>query len=145
MRKVSKNLQETNKIAKLFADKILKNDKLGALVICLSGDLGTGKTSFTKAFAKHLGVRDTIASPTFILMKRYDLKNQKHKFLLHFDAYNLKNENELLNLGWNEIVGNKDNLIIIEWPEIVKGVIPADAHYIYLSHQDGDSRVLELI
>ena len=144
MRKVSKSVEDTSGIAKLFADQILLNDKSGAFVVCLSGDLGSGKTSFTKAFAKHLGVKDTIASPTIILMKKYGLKNQKYKFLLHFDAYNLKNENELLNLGWKEIVSNKDNLIIIEWPEIVKGIIPADAHYIYLSHQDGDSRVLEL-
>ena len=144
MRKVSKNLEETNEIAKLFADKILKNNKSGALVVCLSGDLGAGKTSFTKAFAKHVGVRGNVASPTFIVMKKYALKQQKHKSLLHFDAYNLKNEKELLNLGWNQILSNQDNLIIIEWPENVKNIIPTDAHYVYLSHNEGNSRVLEL-
>ena len=79
MRKVSKNLEETNEIAKLFADKILKNNKSGALVVCLSGDLGAGKTSFTKAFAKHVGVRGNVASPTFIVMKKYVLKKKKIK------------------------------------------------------------------
>ena len=78
MRKVSKSVEDTSGIAKLFADQILLNDKSGAFVVCLSGDLGSGKTSFTKAFAKHLGVKDTIASPTFILMKKYGLKNQKY-------------------------------------------------------------------
>ncbi len=144
MRKVSKNLQETNKIAKLFADKILQNKISGALVVGLSGDLGTGKTAFTKALAKHLGIREKVDSPTFVIMRKYNLKNQKHKALLHFDAYRLKDEKELLNLGWQGIIGNKDHLIIIEWPENVKKVLPKNTQYIYFTHNEGDSRILEL-
>ncbi len=144
MRKVSKNLQETNKIAKLFVDKILSAKKAGALVVGLSGDLGAGKTAFTKAVAKYLGVKSKVDSPTFVIMKKYPLKKQKHKALLHFDAYRLEDEKELLNLGWQEIVSNKDFFIIIEWPENVKKVLPKDVQYIYFSHHEGDSRILEL-
>lgn len=144
MRKVSNNLQETNKIAKLFADKILSAKRAGALVVGLSGDLGAGKTAFTKAVAKYLGVKSKVDSPTFVIMKKYLLKKQKHKALLHFDAYRLKDEKELLNLGWNEIVSNKDLFIIVEWPENVKKVLPKDVQYIYFTHNEGDSRILEL-
>ena len=144
MRKVSKNLKETNKIAKLFVDKILSAKKAGALVVGLSGDLGAGKTAFTKAVAKYLGVKIKVDSPTFVIMKKYPLKKQKHKALLHFDAYRLEDERELLNLGWQEIVSNKDFFIIIEWPENVKKVLPKDVQYIYFSHHEGDSRILEL-
>lgn len=144
MRQVSKNLEETNKIAKLFVDKILQTQKDGALVVGLSGDLGAGKTAFTKAVAKYLGIKSKVDSPTFVIMKKYPLKKQKHKALLHFDAYRLKDEKELLNLGWNEIVSNKDLFIIVEWPENVKKVLPKDVQYIYFSHHKGDSRILEL-
>jgi tRNA threonylcarbamoyladenosine biosynthesis protein TsaE len=133
---LSKNTKETGEIAKAFLDKILrertKRDE--ALVIVLSGDLGVGKTAFVQAVAKFLSVKNKVKSPTFVIMKKYPLKNTKYKFLFHLDAYRLKNEKELLHLGWEEIIGNREHLVFIEWPENVSKVIPAKAKRVHISH-----------
>jgi len=137
---LSKSLKDTEKIAQLFLNKILKShtELPGALVIGLSGDLGAGKTTFTKAIAQYLKVKNKITSPTFVIIKKYLLKNPKYKFLFHIDAYRLKNEQELLHLGWEEIISNKKHLVFIEWPENVAGVIPPRSRFIHISHtKDG--------
>ena len=101
---LAKNIEETEEIAKIFLDKVLNDRKSGqgALVVALSGDLGAGKTALTKAVAKHLGIKDKITSPTFVIMKKYPLpllrgsaqraRGSHFKFLFHIDAYRLKNE-----------------------------------------------------
>ncbi len=143
---LSKNEKDTEKIAKKFLQKILKNEKTrkGALVVVLSGELGAGKTAFTKAVAKHLCIKNKVLSPTFVIMKKYSLKNKKHKFLFHIDAYRLKNEKELLHLGWQEIIGDEEHLVFIEWPENVSKVIPAHARFINISHAQDGQRKFEL-
>lgn len=133
---LSRNIEDTTKIAKAFLNKILrertKRDE--ALVITLSGDLGVGKTVFVQAAAKFLSIKSKVKSPTFVIMKKYPLKNTKYKFLFHLDAYRLKNEKELLRLGWEEIISKKEHLIFIEWPENVSKVIPAKAKRVHISH-----------
>lgn len=132
--KISKNVKETKEIAKIFLEKILgeKSKKKGALVVGLSGDLGAGKTTFVQAIAKHLGVKNKVNSPTFVIIKKYALKNKKHKFLFHLDAYRLKNEKELLHLGWEDMINNEEHLVFIEWPENVIGAIPLYAKNIQI-------------
>ena len=144
---LSKNTKETSKIAKEFLVKIFKkgSQNKGALVVCLSGDLGAGKTAFTKAVAKYLNIKNKISSPTFVIIKKYPLKKIKDfKFFFHLDAYRLKNEKELLHLGWDEIVGNKEHLVFIEWPENVPKVIPYNARFIYISHTKDGNRSFKL-
>lgn len=132
---LSKNTKETTKIAKIFLDKILKekNHKRNAMVVGVSGDLGAGKTAFIKAVAKHLGIKNKVNSPTFIIIKKYPIKFKEYKFFFHLDAYRLKNEKELLHLGWEEIINNKEYLVFIEWPERVCRVVPRGARFIYIS------------
>lgn len=146
MKKVSKNVKETAHIAKIFLNKILKEKSLikGAKIVCLSGNLGAGKTAFTQCVGKLLGVKDKIISPTFVIFKKYPIKTRGHKFLFHMDAYRLKNEKELLNLGWEEIISNPDNLVFVEWPENVQKIIPSHSKFISISHNKNDSRILEL-
>jgi tRNA threonylcarbamoyladenosine biosynthesis protein TsaE len=146
MKKVSKNTKETMEIAKTFLDKILRNNKKqkGALVVALSGDLGAGKTAFTQAVAKHLGIKEKVTSPTFVIMKKYSINLENYNFLFHFDAYRLKNEKELLHLGWEEIIEKKEHIVFIEWPKNVKKAIPDDAKFIYISHKENGGRILEL-
>jgi tRNA threonylcarbamoyladenosine biosynthesis protein TsaE len=136
MQKISKSLKETEKIAKDFSQKILKKNRDMACVVCLSGDLGTGKTTFTQSFAKNLGIKRKVNSPTFVIMKRYPLFENSFSFknFVHIDAYRLKDEKELLVLGWEEIISNKENLIFIEWPEKIIKAIPKKHHKIKISH-----------
>jgi tRNA threonylcarbamoyladenosine biosynthesis protein TsaE len=143
---LSRNVKETAQIAKSFLDKILEDNKeqKSALVVALSGDLGAGKTAFTQAVGRHLGIKSKITSPTFVIIKKYTLKSKKHKFLFHLDAYRLKNEKELLHLGWEEIINNKDHLVFIEWPENVKKAIPKGARFVNISHKKNGHRNLEL-
>lgn len=142
---ISKDAKETSDIAKMFLDKILKGDlrRDGALVICLSGELGAGKTAFTKAVARHLKIKEKISSPTFVIIKNYELKTRKYKKFFHLDAYRLKNEEELFRLGWEEIIGNKKHLVFLEWPENVSKAIPKDAIFIYISHAEGGDREIK--
>jgi len=143
---LSKNTKETREIAKIFLNKILKKDvrRSNALVVGLSGDLGTGKTTFTQAVAKHLGIKNKINSPTFVIMKKYSLKNKKYNFLFHLDAYRLKNEEELLHLGWEEIIKKKEHLVFIEWPENVSKIIPSNTRFVHIFHTKKGHRNFKL-
>ena len=142
---IAKNIEETNKIAKVFLDKISKEivKNKSALVVGLVGDLGAGKTTFFQAVAKHLGVKGKVSSPTFVIMKKYPLKNKKHNFLFHLDAYRLKNEKELLHLGWEEIIKDENNLIFIEWPQNVSKIMPKHTKYIHISEDKNGQKVFE--
>lgn len=116
--------------------------KTGATVVALSGDLGAGKTTFVKGFARSLGVTEHITSPTFVIMKIYDLENQQFDRLIHMDAYRLKGMKHLNVLGWNDFVSDPHNLIVVEWPEKIEGAIPAGAYSLTLSHRDDARHIL---
>jgi len=101
-----------------------------ATVVALSGDLGAGKTTFVKGVAKALGVSEHVTSPTFVIMKIYDISSPPaggFDRLVHIDAYRLKGEHHLKVLGWEELLRDPKNLMFIEWPEKVGSAIPADA------------------
>lgn len=106
-----------------------------ATVVVLQGELGSGKTAFAKALGKMMGINEHIVSPTFVIMKSYDIDWKGFKKLIHVDAYRLESESELLNLGWNELVENPQHLILIEWPERVEGILPKDSRRIFFKHE----------
>jgi tRNA threonylcarbamoyladenosine biosynthesis protein TsaE len=135
---ISKNLKNTQKIAKSFLAEIWKKENKKATVVGLYGQLGTGKTTFTQIVAKSLGIKRRVNSPTFVIIKKYPLKSKQHKFLFHIDAYRLKNAKEIINLGWKEIITNKEHLVFIEWPERVIKAMPKVHHKVSISHtKDG--------
>lgn len=115
-----------------------------ATVITLHGDLGAGKTTLTQEIARILGIKENIISPTFVILKNYELRitNYEWKKLIHIDAYRLNKSAELMNLGWQELLADKSNLIIIEWPEQVPECIPENACRIDLSHTDENTRTI---
>lgn len=89
-----------------------------ATVLGLSGELGSGKTAFVQAFAKVLGVEGRVTSPTFVIARFYDIPESKHfQRLIHMDAYRIEDEAELNPLGWDEMLADPHNLIVLEWPE----------------------------
>ncbi|MFA6514739.1 MAG: tRNA (adenosine(37)-N6)-threonylcarbamoyltransferase complex ATPase subunit type 1 TsaE [Candidatus Paceibacterota bacterium] len=144
------NKKEIPKIAQNILDKIVKTKNNKAKILALSGELGAGKTTLTQSFAKHLGVKEKIVSPTFVIMKFYNIGSKSiyyssFKKLIHIDAYRLESSLELLKIGWEEIIENNDNLIIIEWPEKVKKIIPPTVFNISLSHIDEETRLIEFL
>jgi tRNA threonylcarbamoyladenosine biosynthesis protein TsaE len=113
---------------------------LHARVVALQGDLGAGKTTFTQAFAKALGVDEHVTSPTYVIEKRYPLANQKFAHLIHIDAYRLTDADELRKLDWERTVNDAGNLIIVEWADKVAALIPEDAVRITLAYVDETTR-----
>jgi tRNA threonylcarbamoyladenosine biosynthesis protein TsaE len=142
MNYLSKSLSETRAIAQSFLDSIKPGET--AVVIALQGDLGAGKTAFTKEVGKILGVAENINSPTFVIEKIYAINFMDFKRLIHIDAYRLEKESELLHLGWEEIIKEPENLILIEWPENVAGIIPENAKRIFFKFIDENTREIEI-
>ncbi len=115
-----------------------------ATIVALSGDLGAGKTTLTQSIACELGVTEQLISPTFVIMKRYEIPKSKSEgifsTLIHIDAYRLESSRELERLGWAELIVDPKNLIIIEWPEKVPELIKQEAYVVSLSHVDETHR-----
>ena len=133
MKKISHSLEETQQIADEWLADISSRylDLDGALVVGLSGHLGAGKTAFVKSVAKTLGVKEDVTSPTFVIMKTYGLNANAEvrplhdapvpwKRLIHIDAYRLERPEEMEALRFEDIVADKNNLVMVEWPENVK-------------------------
>lgn len=137
--------EDLNSVALMIIEKINKLNSNKAIVLALLGDLGAGKTTITKEIAKILGIKENISSPTFVIMKKYNTKNNKFKKLIHIDAYRLEKEDEITNIGWDSIIKDKDNLIIIEWPEKVLGFLDKkDTFFVSLEHIDDKTRKIKI-
>jgi len=119
MKVLIKNEGETKKLAKLLAKEVCESLALRkrTIVIGLKGELGSGKTKFTQAFAKGLGIKEHLTSPSFVLMKQYNN-------FYHIDCYRLNKPEELIDLGFKEIINNPENIIMIEWAERVRKILP---------------------
>ena len=107
MKYCSESVCDTYILAGKIADKCI-----GGEVILLSGDLGAGKTTFTKGLAEALGITAVIKSPTFTLMKKY---TQGRLPLYHFDLYRVESEEEVYELGFDDYLENNDGICVIEW------------------------------
>jgi tRNA threonylcarbamoyladenosine biosynthesis protein TsaE len=146
---VTKNLKETQKLGKTFAQKMK-----GGGILCLEGNLGAGKTTFTQGFLKELKVKGPYTSPTFLVIKNYKkkipisksqfpnkLKNKKTKFqnIYHIDTYRVKAK-DILNLGWEEIIADKNNIVIVEWADRIKKIIPKKSVWLKFEWVDNQER-----
>ncbi len=137
MKKITNSEKETFDFARDFARKLKGGETIG-----LVGDLGAGKTIFTKGLAKGLGVKQTITSPTFVLMKIYPIQNSKFKIqnLIHIDAYRIKNENDLISIGAEEYFDRDNTITIIEWADRVKKILPKKARIIKILTKEKNKR-----
>jgi tRNA threonylcarbamoyladenosine biosynthesis protein TsaE len=113
-----------------------------SLVVALNGHLGSGKTTFVQSIARHLGINEIITSPTFVIMKKYNIKKADFPFkkMVHIDAYRLDEGRELGTLDFERLVEDKDNLILIEWAEKVREGMPKDIVEIDFEYIDEDKR-----
>ncbi len=136
--------KDISAIAEMVIKHIIKyRNKTGATVVTLSGDLGTGKTALTQAIAEIFGITQKVVSPTFTILKTYIVKKQQWNFLHHIDAYRFEKPEEILKLGWGELIKNSDNLIIVEWPEKISKLLPKDIYMITLSHAPNAKREID--
>ena len=133
-KKTLKNEKETRELAVQIAQELLKEDKKeSATVIALEGDLGVGKTTFTQSFAKALGIKKRVLSPTFLIMKRFPTPNSKNfENLYHIDAYRV-GKDDLEDLNFEEII-QKPNVVLIEWANRVKSILPKDTIWLRFKH-----------
>lgn len=127
----SKSAEDTMTIA-----ENIESEKFPNMVICLEGELGSGKTVFTKGFAKALGIEDTITSPTFTIIKEY-LNGELP--LYHMDVYRLEETEE--NIGVTDYF-SKGGVTIVEWSDIIKDKLPSERLVIKFKIIDEDTRIL---
>ncbi|MDZ4385535.1 MAG: tRNA (adenosine(37)-N6)-threonylcarbamoyltransferase complex ATPase subunit type 1 TsaE [Candidatus Moranbacteria bacterium] len=161
---ITGNFKETQKLGKSLALEIgneLQGPALssiarsqspilgGAFVFCLEGDLGAGKTTFTQGVLKGLGAEGPYTSPTFLIMKEYNLQDTKYKKqetkkfkirnIYHIDAYRVGAE-DVLSLGWEEIIADPKNVVIVEWPEKIARILPENSIRIKFEWLDENQR-----
>lgn len=152
---ITKNSEETQKLGLILAKKLR-----GGKIIALQGELGSGKTTFSQGFLGELKIKGPYTSPTFVLLKHYrKIKSQKPKVkilskkqkvlkseiqnIYHIDAYRINSKN-ILNLGWEEIIADKNNVIIVEWADRIKKIIPECALWIKFEWVDNNTRKIKL-
>lgn len=114
----------------------IESEKFPNMVICMEGDLGSGKTLFTKAFAKSMGISENITSPTFNIIKEYD--GEEGYRLYHMDVYRLSESKE--DIGISEYF-NKGGVTIIEWADLISDILPKDRLDIRIKIVDENKRV----
>jgi len=146
MKNKVKNLEELRVLAgrflRVIADKPVKDT---ATVIGLSGDLGAGKTAFTKCVASILDIDEIVTSPTFILEKVYiiprgSILGERYTKLIHIDAYRLESGKEMKALDWKSLLLDENNLILLEWPEKVSDALPTDTINLSFEYEDEKTR-----
>ena len=127
------NSQETEKLGFEFAKRITDGG-----IICLYGDLGTGKTTFAKGFAKGLGISERIISPTFVIVRQHGLSNNNTFY--HIDLYRLDNENALQGIGLSDIFTDKNAIVLVEWAERLGKYLPEKRWDIRFENLEKDQR-----
>ncbi len=133
---ITKDLQETKKIAIQLAKKLHKGD-----VVALYGELGSGKTTFTGYLVGALGVKARVQSPTFVLARKY---SSPELVVNHIDLYRLTSVEEVLDIGVKELLEDKDVITVIEWPELIENLLPKSTIRINFEYQGEDEDVRKI-
>ena len=139
---ISNDTAKTHEIAAHLAQEALtfkpqNPQRAAALVIGLVGELGSGKTTFTQGFAQALGVVEKVLSPTFLIIKKFDLsiedskvRKSQRRHLYHIDGYRLGNLKNLQDLHFQEIIGGSQNIVVIEWADKFKKILPTETVWV---------------
>ena len=114
MEHISNNLEDTKKIAVLILDTLKDENKH---ILSLYGNLGSGKTQLVKCMAEELGIEASVTSPTFILRNDYITTDETFKTMSHIDLYRIENKEEIETIGLNDIMSERDRLVVIEWAD----------------------------
>lgn len=135
---LSHSAKETKAIAYELAKKITSG------VIALTGDLGSGKTTFAQGFAEGLKIKEKIISPTFIIVRQHKIPKTK-KIFYHIDLYRLEDKQSLKGLGLEEIINHPQNIVLIEWAEKIKHILPKNTIWISFQPIDDQTRSITIL
>ena len=128
------SVQGTWKVAEEFAKELRPGD-----VVCLEGDLGAGKTTFTQGLARALGAKKPATSPTFCLVVEHPVGEM---LLVHMDLYRLHGEDDVIAIGWEDYLA-RGAVLLVEWPDRAGDLVPANAWHVGLAMgEDDDSRTI---
>lgn len=126
------SLEDTEKLAIQLAETLVPGD-----IVCLTGDLGAGKTTFTQKLVQVLGVQEPVTSPTFTIVNTYDAPVTVH----HFDVYRIADSEELYDIGFEEYIFS-ESISIIEWANRIKDLLPQEAIWLHLYFDDKGQRTV---
>lgn len=132
----SQSVDDTYYLARKFAQSISKGN-----VIALIGNLGTGKTTFTKGLAKALGILENVGSPTFKLVSEY---LGTDSVLYHIDAYRLEGSKDFLNIGGEEYLTTEDGITVIEWADIIGDILDDDVIQVKFARIQNNSEARQI-
>ncbi|MBI4101499.1 MAG: tRNA (adenosine(37)-N6)-threonylcarbamoyltransferase complex ATPase subunit type 1 TsaE [Candidatus Nealsonbacteria bacterium] len=138
----------TRGLGQRLARKILGEPSEGrAVVLGLAGNLGGGKTTFLQGFARGLGVKEKISSPTFVILKRFKIRAIAGRFknFYHLDCYRVEKPKELADLGFKEIVSDPQNIVAVEWGDRVQRLLPRRTLWIKFVFQNETRRKIIMV
>ncbi len=135
MEYLSKTPEDTKKLAGSIAEKLKPGD-----ILSLKGDLGAGKTTFTRYLSEALSIPARIQSPTFVVARKYTGGKNTIKTINHIDLYRLTNREEVEEIGLKEIIDEENSITVIEWPELIEDLLPEKTIVIKFEHLEGDLR-----
>ena len=137
------SIPELEQFARGFLEKLPVN-AAGATVVGLSGDLGSGKTAFVKAAARALGIKEMVLSPTFVLAKFYTIPERNSwSRLVHIDCYRIEDPDELKTVGWEKVMSDPRNLVLVEWPENAGETFPKNVPVLSFRFVDETTREID--
>lgn len=143
---VSRSAAETKRIARDILRRFSGRGRR-PLILALSGDLGSGKTTFIQGLAQPLGIQEKIQSPTFVLMKRYRIRQRRkhplpYRHFMHLDAYRIESLAEARRLGIPRALSDPNALAVVEWADRIKKIVPNKAVWVCFRHRTRTSRVI---
>ena len=146
IRVVTTSSSQTKKLGSVLAKQIMETpSQESAFVIALVGDLGGGKTTFLQGLAKGLGLKEKILSPTFVIMKRYQIDSGKnYKNFYHIDCYRVESSEEIMSLGFSEMIKDNKGIIAVEWADKVKDILPKSSLFLYFKFMGKDLREIKI-
>lgn len=143
MQIISKSPAQTRRAGKMLAEETLRGGK-SSFLLALEGDMGGGKTTFLQGFAKGLGIKQKITSPTFLIMKRFPVPGSRFQNFYHIDCYRIKFSREILALGFKKIIATPGNIVAVEWAEKVQRLLPQNVFLINFEFVDKNTRNINL-
>ena len=129
---------------KSFAEDLAKNTNAGT-TYGLIGDLAAGKTTFTKYFINYFIKNIEVISPTFNIVKTYNIDNSNIKYINHFDVYRLKNDDELIEIGFYDYISDQYSINIVEWADMIKDKLPDNTIFIEFKYYNKDINKREIL